>query len=87
MDEVILITGTSTGFGRTAAETLARRGYRVFATMRDISGRNAATREALQSLAEPEGWNLNVLDMDVTNESSVNRAVQQALDRAAPSTW
>jgi NAD(P)-dependent dehydrogenase (short-subunit alcohol dehydrogenase family) len=66
MDKVILITGTSTGFGRTAAETLARRGYRVFATMRDISGRNAATREALQSLAKRERWNLDVLDMDVT---------------------
>jgi NAD(P)-dependent dehydrogenase (short-subunit alcohol dehydrogenase family) len=37
----------------------------------------------LQSLAKREGWNLDVLDMDVTNEASVNRAVQQALDRAA----
>ena len=83
MGKVILITGTSTGFGRTAAETLARLGYTVFATMRDISGRNAAARKALQSLAEREGWNLDVLDMDVTNEASVNRAVQQALDRAA----
>jgi NAD(P)-dependent dehydrogenase (short-subunit alcohol dehydrogenase family) len=51
--------------------------------MRDILGRNAAAREALQSVAEREGWNLEVLDMDVTNEASVNRAVQQALDRAA----
>jgi NAD(P)-dependent dehydrogenase (short-subunit alcohol dehydrogenase family) len=51
--------------------------------MRDISGRNAATREALRSLAQREGWNLEVLDMDVTNEASVNRAVQLALDRAA----
>ena len=83
MNKVILITGTSTGFGRTAAETLAGRGYQVFATMRDVSGRNAATREALQSLARREGWNLEVLEMDVTNEASVNRAVQQALDRAA----
>ena len=39
--DVILITGSSTGFGRAAAETLTRRGYTVFATMRDISGRNA----------------------------------------------
>lgn len=83
MGEVVLITGTSTGFGRTAAETLARRGYRVFATMRNIAGRNAAIREDLQSVAKREGWNLDVLDMDVTNETSVNQAVQQALDRAA----
>jgi hypothetical protein len=55
--------------------------------MRDISGRNAATREALQSLAEREGRNPGILDMDITKEASVNRAVQQALDRAAPPTW
>lgn len=82
MNKVILITGTSTGFGRTAAETLAERGHRVFATMRDSSGRNASTAEELRLLANRQGWNLDVLDMDVTNEASVNQAVQQALDRA-----
>ena len=82
MNKVILITGTSTGFGRTAAESLAQRGYTVFATMRDTSGRNASTAEALRSRASREGWKLHVLDMDVTNDASVNQAVQQALDRA-----
>lgn len=83
MSKVILITGTSTGFGRTAAETLAQRGYRVFATMRDSTGRNAATAEALRSLANAQRWKLDVLEMDVTNDVSVNEAVQQALDRAS----
>jgi NAD(P)-dependent dehydrogenase (short-subunit alcohol dehydrogenase family) len=82
MNQVVLITGTSTGFGRSAAETLAQRGYKVFATMRDTSGRNSRVCEELRSLAERKGWNLDVLDMDVTSEASVNRAVQQALDRA-----
>src|SRR5580692_4200044 len=82
MNKVILITGTSTGFGRTAAETLAQRGYRVFATMRDISGRNTATAEALRSLAKRERWSLEVLEMDVTDDASVKQAVQQVLDRA-----
>lgn len=82
MNEVVLITGASTGFGRTASEALAQRGYRVFATMRDRSGRNASTAEALWSLAKREGWNLDVLDMDVTDDASVRQAVQQALDRA-----
>jgi NAD(P)-dependent dehydrogenase (short-subunit alcohol dehydrogenase family) len=76
MDKVILITGTSTGFSRTAAETLAQRGYRVFATMRDSSRRNAATSEVLRSLAKAKRWNLHVLQMDVTNDGSVNHAVQ-----------
>ncbi len=82
MDKVILITGTSTGFGRAAAETLAERGYRVFATMRDPQGRNAATAKALQSLAKTKGWKLEVLELDVSSDASVNEAVQEALDRA-----
>jgi NAD(P)-dependent dehydrogenase (short-subunit alcohol dehydrogenase family) len=82
MDKVVLITATSTGFGRVAAETLAQRGYRVFATMRDTSGRNAPIADALRLLATREDWNLDVLDLDVTNDASVNQAVQQALDRA-----
>jgi len=50
--------------------------------MRDTSSRNASTAEALRSEANREGWNLDVLDMDVTDDASVNQAVKQALDRA-----
>jgi hypothetical protein len=45
MNKVVLITGSSTGFGRATAETLGRRGYTVFATMRDSAGRNAGHRK------------------------------------------
>jgi NAD(P)-dependent dehydrogenase (short-subunit alcohol dehydrogenase family) len=81
-DTVVLITGASTGFGRAASETLARRGYRVFATMRDAAGRNATSRDGLQSLAQAEGLRLEVLDMDVTRDASVNQATEEALARA-----
>lgn len=81
MNEVILITGASTGFGRTAVETLAERGYQVFGTMRDITGRNAAAAGELQALAKARTWRIEVLEMDVTNDSSVNQAVRQALAR------
>ena len=54
MSAVVFITGASTGFGRDAAERLARRGHRVFATMRDIKGRNAEHRESLERLATRE---------------------------------
>jgi NAD(P)-dependent dehydrogenase (short-subunit alcohol dehydrogenase family) len=40
--QVVLITGSSTGFGRLIADTLARHGPIVFATMRDPEGRNVA---------------------------------------------
>jgi len=37
----ILITGCSTGFGFKAAKYLAGKGHHVYATMRNIKGKNA----------------------------------------------
>ena len=39
--KVVLITGCSSGFGRLMAETLARKSYQVFATMRAVKDRNS----------------------------------------------
>ena len=82
MSTVVLITGASTGFGRDAAERLARRGHHVFATMRDIKGRNAEHRESLERLASGEDLRLQVLELDVTDEESVRTAVLGALRHA-----
>jgi NAD(P)-dependent dehydrogenase (short-subunit alcohol dehydrogenase family) len=75
MSKRVLITGTSTGFGRSAVERLARRGDHVFATMRDIEGRNRDHREALERLAAREGLRLRVLPLDVVDQKSVDAAV------------
>jgi NAD(P)-dependent dehydrogenase (short-subunit alcohol dehydrogenase family) len=82
MSKRVLITGTSTGFGRDTAERLARRGDHVFATMRDIAGRNAQHREALEGLATREGLRLRVLALDVTDQVSVDNAIAAALTEA-----
>jgi NADP-dependent 3-hydroxy acid dehydrogenase YdfG len=39
-NDVVLVTGASTGFGRLTSVALARRGYTMFASMRDVAGRN-----------------------------------------------
>ena len=82
MDKVVLITGSSTGFGRATAEILGRHGYTVFATMRDPVGRNSKHREALESLASNENVPIHVVEMDVFNETSVSAATEQILKRA-----
>jgi NAD(P)-dependent dehydrogenase (short-subunit alcohol dehydrogenase family) len=82
MTSTVLITGSSTGFGRDTAERLARRGHHVFATMRDTRGRNAPHREALEQLAADEDLRLRVLELDVTSDASVRRAVGAALEEA-----
>jgi NAD(P)-dependent dehydrogenase (short-subunit alcohol dehydrogenase family) len=77
--QVVLITGASSGFGRLVAETLARQHYRVFATMRDRNGRNAAVASELAGLAQRESLSLHALELDVTDEVSVERAAGEVL--------
>ena len=62
----VLITGCSTGIGRATAERLAEKGWKVYATARDV--------EKITSLAD-RGCEL--LPLDVTNESSTRAAVEE----------
>jgi NAD(P)-dependent dehydrogenase (short-subunit alcohol dehydrogenase family) len=82
MTKVVLITGASTGFGNETALRLARRGHHVFATMRDVQGRNARPRAELERVASDEKLKLEVLELDVTNADSVERAVGAAARHA-----
>ncbi|MEK4361359.1 SDR family oxidoreductase [Paenibacillus sp. FSL M8-0212] len=73
---VALITGTSSGFGMLTAITLAKQGYRIVATMRDLS-----RREELVKLAEQAGVakRLQYVQLDVTDAESVQKAVGSVL--------
>jgi NAD(P)-dependent dehydrogenase (short-subunit alcohol dehydrogenase family) len=81
MSRTALITGASSGFGRLTAEALARRGFQIFATMRDIASRNAAARDEIEKLARDEGLPLAVVEMDVTSDSSVESCVAEVQSR------
>jgi len=76
MTKTILISGASTGFGRDTAETLSRAGHRVFASMRDPEAKNRIHAEALR------GQNIEVVELDVTDSQSVDRAVAAVIARA-----
>jgi NAD(P)-dependent dehydrogenase (short-subunit alcohol dehydrogenase family) len=80
--QVVLITGSSTGFGRLFTETLARNGHTVFATMRDPGGRNGKNASEIRTLAEKDSLPIHVLELDVTDDASVERAVDAVIAKA-----
>lgn len=71
----VLITGCSSGFGRLAAELLARQGARVFATMRNLPRPEA---EQLRILALNEKLDLHVVEIDVTSPDQITAGVAEA---------
>ncbi len=81
MKKVILITGCSTGFGRLAAETLGKEGHTVYASMRNTGSKNASVKGELLDFAKKENLSIQVLDLDVTKDSSVDQAVKTIVDK------
>ena len=76
MSKTIIITGASTGFGRRTAETLVGRGHHVFAAMRNIKGKNKQHAKALEELGA------DIVEIDVTNERSIEGAIRSVLKKA-----
>jgi NAD(P)-dependent dehydrogenase (short-subunit alcohol dehydrogenase family) len=75
--KAVLITGATDGLGRATAVLLAERGYRVFA-----AGRSAEKRAQLEALAHEKKLPLETLELDVTDDGSVQRAVAAVLSQA-----
>jgi len=63
-------------------ETLARQGYIVFAGMRAAAGKNAPAAEELRALAQRERLALQIVEIDVTDDASVERAIAVIIETA-----
>ena len=74
MSKTIFITGTSTGFGKLTAITLANAGHSVIAGMRNTLTKNAAAAKELEAIA-----NIEVVDIDITNDASVAKAFETVI--------
>jgi len=79
-EQVAVVTGASSGFGNLISQTLAREGFSVFATMREPRGRNSAAAETLRERAR--GAALEVLELDVSSDASVEAAICEVIARA-----
>ena len=69
MKQTVLITGTSSGYGRATAELFLDRGWNVVATM----------RQPKADIFGSQSDRLKVLPLDVSNSGSVSKAIAQAI--------
>src|SRR5438874_1797423 len=70
-NKITLVTGVSSGIGREIAQLLAERGARVFGTVRNP--RSASSIHGVE-----------LVSIDVTEDASVNAAVQSIVQKAGP---
>ena len=76
MAKTILITGASSGFGRLTAETLSSSGHKVFAGFHSIDGPKK------QVASELNAKNIDILRLDVTDQTSIDSAITQLLEKS-----
>lgn len=77
MRQVALITGCSSGIGYEAALMLARKGVYTFATMR-----NTKKSEPLKKIIEKEKLPLNILELDVNDDASIENTIRHIKSEA-----
>src|SRR6516225_11108661 len=71
---IALVTGTSSGIGLATSVSLARRGHKVIATMRDL---NRSTE--LRKIAEAESLPISFEQLNVNSDISVNDSMSRLL--------
>ena len=74
MQKVALVTGSSSGIGFETCLALAKEGYQTFASMRDVKKGNK-----IKEIAEKENLPINVIELDVNDDESVDLAIKQVV--------
>ncbi|CAD6524822.1 Uncharacterized oxidoreductase YusZ [metagenome] len=74
MEKVAIVTGSSSGMGFETSLALARDGYYTFATVRDIK-----KSDKISQIAKKEKLNIEIIELDVDNEKSINSAIEKIL--------
>jgi NAD(P)-dependent dehydrogenase (short-subunit alcohol dehydrogenase family) len=77
MQNIIVITGASSGFGLMAARALAHAGHTVYASMRETTGRNAPQVAEIRKYATERKVDLRPIELDVSSQPSADAAIAQ----------
>ena len=72
---IVLVTGAGTGIGHLSVKALALAGHSVYASLRDIHGRNAAKVRELRDWAFAHGADVRAVELDVLSQDSADAAV------------
>jgi NAD(P)-dependent dehydrogenase (short-subunit alcohol dehydrogenase family) len=80
-NNVVLISGSSSGFGALTARALADQGEVVYAGMRDTGGHNKTHAQEAEAYADREQVELHPLELDVQSDQSVTAAIDEVLRR------
>jgi short-subunit dehydrogenase len=76
--KVAVVTGSSSGIGFETSLLLARKGFSTYATMRNLN-----KSQKINDITEKENLPLKVLQLDVTDDKSVNDAIRQIKDESS----
>ena len=79
MQQIILVTGASSGFGAMSARALADAGHIVYASMRDTAARNAPQVAAVNEHAAQHKVRLHAIELDVQSQASADAAIAQII--------
>jgi NAD(P)-dependent dehydrogenase (short-subunit alcohol dehydrogenase family) len=79
MKNIIVISGTSSGFGALAARALARAGHSVYASMRETTSRNAPQVKEMEEYATAHGVDLHTIELDVLSQESTDAALKNII--------
>ncbi|HEY7569834.1 MAG TPA: SDR family oxidoreductase [Nitrososphaeraceae archaeon] len=75
--KVAVVTGSSSGIGYEISLILARNGFLTYATMRNIN-----KSESIESIAAKENLPIHIIQLDVSDDTSVKNAVQTILSES-----
>lgn len=76
----VLVTGSNSGLGLAITRALVDQGHTVFATMRNMAGKNLESANTLRAFSKNKAGTLHLLEIDVTSDASVAAAVQKAIE-------